>query len=83
MQYILTEEELLKLREKASNFSEKARTIINDLCKDVADYKPTFKGWDGTSEARPWGCRHSKKGEHYCDECSVRNICMMQKHFSK
>ena len=84
MKYILNEREYEELLEKASAMSRKARSIINELCKDVATYKPTFKGWSGDKEARPWGCRHVPNSKtQYCDHCPVKDKCGLSKHYSK
>lgn len=85
MQYILTEKEYADINNVYKNKIAKMQTIINNLCIDVATYKPTFCGWDGKQNPRPWGCHHAKKSalSQYCDECTVIENCTLVKNFSK
>jgi hypothetical protein len=84
MQYILSEEEYKNLLNKEKELKEKYKEIINSLCRDVANHKPTFTGWDkkNPTEPKPWGCYHYKHYWH-CDECSVQKVCMMEKSYSQ
>lgn len=83
MRYILTEDEYEELHLNHKKETEKLQAIINDLCIDVANYKPTFKDEDNTDVLIPWECIHSVTLEHYCDECSVRKYCKLSKNYSK
>ena len=82
-------EEFKKLQERPQIIKAYLERTINKLCIDVAKYKPTFKGWDGDEESKPWGCgykevnNHVTANSHYCDECPVQDICTMDKNWSK
>lgn len=84
MQYILTKEEYERLAMAAVQMSEDAENKINNLCVLVAENLPSFEGWNGDEEPRPWGCVHSEKNNPgYCDKCPVEDYCTMEKRFSK
>lgn len=73
MQYILTQEELNALNERARR-GEKApnKKKLQALCTLVADNIPVKGGW---MDGKVWGCILSTKEEWYCDECPAREVC--------
>lgn len=86
MQYILTEDEFEDLKSKARRMSAAATKKINDLCMEVAMHKPVRLPWnDEESPKVPWGCIHRKEPPHmeHCDGCPVREICTLDKNYSK
>lgn len=73
MKYILTQEELNDLQQKATHITEDAQKILQDLCTRLADLEPVKEGWYA---GKPWGCIHTKKDyEWYCDCCPVQDVC--------
>ena len=80
MQYILSEEEMQAVRNDREALRELMKVVPNrnklqKMCTKIADEWPTFTGWDGKSEAEPWGCILTADCEHYCDDCPVESIC--------
>lgn len=83
MQYVLTEKEYKALLNKNEALKEKYKTIINVLCKDVANHKPTYKTYE--NKKVPWGCIYNDNDDDdgYCDGCPVQDFCFRDKHYSK
>lgn len=76
MQYMLTEQEYLDLKNGIESERLKLKDTIQRLCVEVAMNKPV-KFW-GNKTADVWGCPiHSDSDEtySYCDECPVQNDC--------
>lgn len=75
MQYILTQEEYDRLKEKA-----RPRILISDkqlqiLCTKIANEMPVKWGWGGP-DPKPWTCiRNEENRDWYCDKCPVQTIC--------
>jgi len=90
MQIILTEEEHSELLMKVADGELGDKITIQDLCRQVATYKP-IKGWhaeDAVDGKAPWGCilnefdyviMNSDDDEifsmGYCDDCPVQDLC--------
>jgi hypothetical protein len=72
MMYILTQEEFDALQEKKRKITEDARNVLQDLCTRVANSEPVKEGWYA---GKPWGCILTEKGEWYCDDCPVQDVC--------
>lgn len=83
MQYLLSEEEYAALTQAAEVGKRITMQQLGELCRDVANHKPTFTGWDRQHEARPWKCIRDSRGEWYCDECPVQKMCTYPHHYSK
>lgn len=91
MQYILSEEEYVKLVDAPKIEKQKSRDTINELCKRVADHEPVKWTWGEDREIpKPWKCIHQDKEdefnnyyEWYCDQCPVQKLCTMPKEYSK
>jgi len=73
MQRILTEEEYQSLLNQIDAAKTANNLLVQSLCTQIADLKPV-KYW-GREEASIWGCIHTSKHEHYCDECPVNEVC--------
>lgn len=83
MQYVLTEEEYLRLKQDVEDIKTSSKETINSLCQMIADKVP-LKTYPGTPDnPKPYGCVKSKYRDWYCDNCLVKDICQMSKHFSK
>jgi len=83
MQYLLTEEEYIKLKQAAEDAKKAEVVTINRLCQMVADNLP-IKDWPGTeTEPKPWKCINSVDYEWYCDNCPVVAVCRAPHHYSK
>jgi len=91
LQYLLTEEELTALKEDAQKGRDITKALegngnpwkenLQMLCTLVADHAPTWQGWNPKEgdPKQPWGCiRSPHRGEWYCDECPVKDICPSQ-----
>lgn len=76
MQYLLSEQEYLELKNSAAKERASAEKIIQDLCSQVADNLPVVVPWDGgLNEKLPWGCILTKEGDGVCDGCPVQDVC--------
>lgn len=80
MQYILTQEEMSEKNKIISDYYKLQKILpsvedLQEFCTYVADNLPSWKGWDGKAEARPWRCVLTVKKDHYCDECPAQKIC--------
>lgn len=78
MQYILTEQEYLKLSTINSDAIREKDEIIQKLCTEVADHKPIKVYWSDTDE--PWKCiitleKEDDDSDWYCDDCPVSHLC--------
>ena len=58
MQYVLTEEEHKALKDEANAARIEKQKQINDLCIQVAMYKPVVT-WRNNGKPTPWGCPHA------------------------
>jgi hypothetical protein len=88
MQYILSEEEMKEVREReARSHRFPSIAILQEICTKAANEWPSWRGWDGKSDPRPWGCTltYADEGrDHYCDRCPVQDICPnLHKEWSK
>jgi hypothetical protein len=92
VQYILTQEELDKLKAEGKDRTDKQLKILQDLCTKVADHMPIKWGWgDKPDIPKPWGCIITEEAnsdephyEWYCDQCPVRKVCPYnRKNFSQ
>ena len=74
MQYILTEDEFMDLKNKADNYTDLDK--LQEFCTRVANEMP-IHFWE-LEEAMCWGCiRNIDEDAHmgYCDECPSKEIC--------
>ena len=71
MKYLLDEKEFLELTERADRAVN--TKDLQMLCSLVANHAPAKRDW--TSNTDPAGCILTVKGEHYCDDCPVAEIC--------
>jgi len=83
MQYLLTEEEYMKLVTRGEVIREEAKETIMDLCQRVADNEPVKRSWQKDKKLEPWKCLRTTKIS-YCDECPVQEVCTFEhKKWSK
>lgn len=85
MQYVLSKEEYDELVNGKVQRALMAQDKLQKLCTTICDTMPIkLKGCDVPS---PWTCIHSHegfRGEWYCDQCPVKEICPEpNKHWSK
>lgn len=86
MQYLLSEEEYLSLKNAEAKAKEKVKNDLQTLCTMVCDNTPITRYWeDPKEEKRPWRCILSTNHRgHYCDECPVKKLCPCEhKEWSK
>lgn len=87
MQYILTQEEYVAMKQRQEVSLNLSKTKLQQLCTNIADNMPVKVNWRESAHPTPWGCiiTYAAKGEeHYCDECPVREICPREyKEYSK
>ena len=75
MQYILTEDEYLSIKNHARDERDALRNVLQDLCTKVADNMSIYWGWGVPEDPKPWGCILTKTGGWYCDKCPVKKVC--------
>jgi len=75
MQYILSEEEMTSMRERAMK-GDKAISVeaLQELCTFACNHIPCERDWDEEDKS-PWGCILTEEGEWYCDDCPVQGWC--------
>jgi len=85
MQYLLSEEELQELKDKATRNDQVNRENLQWLCTELAKHKPVTVGWKFDPQTEPWGCILDPETDPgYCDHCPARELCPSNyKEFSK
>jgi len=85
MQYLLTEEEYVKLIKVKKGYADITKENLQRLCIMIAEHYPVTRSWDKANK-NPWGCILSDNGKNpgYCDQCPVTLNCPNKnKSFSK
>lgn len=79
MQYLLTADEYASLSAEANEGRERiCKELQQQLCTDVANFKPIKRGWATEKLDSPWGCILNEKplpNPVYCDCCPVKTLC--------
>lgn len=88
MQYLLTEEEMERVRqERQDRHRMPTREALGAFCKHAATtmVATPLSAWHIRGQSEPYGCIHvdRDKSYGYCDLCPVRSICPLPKDFSK
>lgn len=73
MRYILDEEELQELRDKAKGVGIEVSQTLQTACSLIADKVPVE---EGLYKGQIWGCiLTTRTSFQYCDNCPARKLC--------